>query len=48
MSDLISREALIEVLTPFMEHFCSEYAKDMIIAKIRFMPAVERGDDGTR
>ena len=41
-NDLISRKDLIETLEPFLDYFCSEYAKDMILAKIRFMPAIEQ------
>lgn len=47
-NDLISRKALIETLEPFLDTICSEYTKEMVIAKIKYMPAVERDEDGTR
>lgn len=38
MNDLISRKALIETLEPFLEEHCSEYIKEMVIGKIKYMP----------
>ena len=42
MKDLINRKELIETLEPFLDAFCSKYIKDMILAKIRYMPAVDQ------
>ena len=45
VSDLIDRKALIEALEPFLKSVCSEYIKDMILAKVRYMPAVLNVDE---
>ena len=40
-NDLISRKELIEILEPFLDEHCSEYIKEMVIAKIKFMMPIE-------
>ena len=44
MNDLISRKALIEILEPFLDYYCSEYTKVMVLAKIKNMPAEGKDD----
>jgi len=38
--EYVEKQELINILEPFIKDKCSEYVKEMIIAKIKFIPGL--------